>query len=80
MIEKMIEWFGENYEDPANDVPHDSREGGYQYGPGEPYDPIEVLQEEFDTVSEEDIEIAASKIYEEGSEWVKKDRYLEYSK
>jgi hypothetical protein len=37
-IETMVEWFFENYEDPANMTPYESAEGGYQYIWGGPYD------------------------------------------
>lgn len=45
--EEMTAWFHENYEDPANSLPFDSREGGYQWVKGGPYTPAEVLEENF---------------------------------
>lgn len=46
-LESMRSWFLENYEDPANSCPYESREGGYIYIYGGPYDASEVLQEKF---------------------------------
>ena len=60
----------------ANGVPYDSREGGYQYFNGGPYDPWEVLADEFSWVHEDVIEDAAKRIYlSYGHEWVEKDQY-----
>ncbi|WP_152533322.1 MULTISPECIES: hypothetical protein [unclassified Labrenzia] len=43
----MKDWFFENYEDPAQSLPHDSREGGYQWIYGGPTTPDEALQDNF---------------------------------
>jgi len=43
----MREWFHENFEDPAEECPYDSREGGYIYIWGGPYDAREELEMEF---------------------------------
>jgi hypothetical protein len=37
-IELMVEWFHQNYEDPAQSTPYETAEGGYQYIWGGPYD------------------------------------------
>lgn len=74
-IEEMVEWFFDHYEDPAQGVPHDSGEGGYQYILGGPYGAREELQEQFPNVDLEDIDEAASQIEAEGYEWVKKGEY-----
>lgn len=74
-VEEMIEWFYENYEDPANGVPYESREGGYQYYAGGPYDPMEELQDQFPDVPFERVERAAAEIYRDGFEWIKKGQY-----
>ena len=37
-VEAMKEWFWENFEDPANETPYESREGGYQWIWGGPFD------------------------------------------
>ncbi len=74
-VEEMVEWFFENYKDPADGVPYESKEGGYQYFLGGPYDPLEVLQEEFPNVDFEKIEEAANIIYQDGHEWVRSEDY-----
>lgn len=75
LVSGMIAWFHENYEDPANGVPYDGREGGYQYVFGGPYDPNEVLQGEFPDVPYETAERAVQIICDYGGEWVKKGDY-----
>lgn len=74
-IDDMVEWFLAHYEDPANGVPYDGREGGYQYFNGGPYDPLEVLEFEFSEVPFEKVEKAADEIYSDGYEWVRKGDY-----
>lgn len=73
--EDLVRWFFENYEDPANGVPYDGSEGGYQYVFGGPFDPREVLHEEFPNVNDETILHAAERIYGLGFEWVRKGDY-----
>ncbi len=46
-LEVMKNWFFENFEDPANACPYESREGGYAYIYGGPYDASEELQSIF---------------------------------
>jgi len=47
-VETMVKWFYENYEDPANSLPYNSREGGYQTIHGELEELDEVLFNNFD--------------------------------
>ena len=72
---KMVSWFFDNYADPANGVPHDSGEGGYQYVLGGPYDAHEELSEHFPDASIDEIEEAVELIEQNGGEWVKKGQY-----
>ena len=74
-VDNLVEWFLDNYEDPANHVPYETREGGYQYVFGGPYDPWEELADKFDFVDEDTIESAAKRIYNHGILWVKKGQY-----
>ncbi|MFN7934747.1 MAG: DUF262 domain-containing protein [Bryobacteraceae bacterium] len=74
-VEKMIEWFFKHYKDPADGVPYDSGEGGYQYVLGGPYNARDVLQEEFENVPDLLIEDAIKKINSSGWDWVKIDDY-----
>lgn len=48
-IKVMRDWFFENYEDPANACPYESRKGGYHYIYGGPYDASEELQAMFES-------------------------------
>ncbi|KKN53905.1 hypothetical protein LCGC14_0597600 [marine sediment metagenome] len=41
----MVAWFRENFEDPAQNTPHNSQEGGYQYIWGGPYDARDQLSD-----------------------------------
>ena len=76
VLEEMVEWFYDNYKQPADGVPHDSREGGYIYCNGGPYDPIQELSCKYPNVIDEIIRLAAEKIYSHGgTEWVKNDEY-----
>ena len=74
-VEEMIEWFYENYEDPANGVPYESAEGGYQYVFGGPYDAREELEAQFPDAETNEIDEALEKIEAEGTEWVKTGQY-----
>lgn len=46
-LEAMRDWFFDNFEDPSNCCPYESREGGFFYIYGGPYDAGEELQEKF---------------------------------
>jgi len=46
----VTDWFGRNFEDPAQNTPYNSREGGYLYVMGGPYDALEEIEQEFDSV------------------------------
>ncbi len=49
----MQAWFGNHYEDPANRVSYNSREGGYLWVPGlGPHDADNEIQEEFSDVAD----------------------------
>lgn len=47
-------WFLERYENPAENTPYETAEGGYIYIWGGPHDANEVLQTEFDGILSED--------------------------
>lgn len=48
----MRRWFCDRYEDPVNETPYSSEEGGYIFVWGGPYDLNEVIQERFSDVVE----------------------------
>ena len=66
----MREWFLDNYEDPVHSLPYESREGGYIWIYGGPYDAHEELHEKFgDFVPEEVIDSLGDELFAECSEW-----------
>lgn len=67
----MVDWFRGMFDDPANEMPYESREGGFQYVWGGPYDAAEELGSEFgDIASDEVIDAAVSEVESDGIvEW-----------
>jgi hypothetical protein len=75
----MEVWFRSNYEDPAERTPYESREGGYQWIWGGPYDANEVLGSEFsDIVDQELIDEVASELESECVEWAPTEKPSDY--
>ena len=69
-IDEMKKWFLENYEDPANSCPYESKEGGYIYIYGGPYDAHDELSDEFGhKYNDEEITIASEELVEENDVW-----------
>ena len=54
-LRTMRRWFGERFEDPVHRLPYCSREGGYQWIYGGPYDAREELESEFGGIVSEDV-------------------------
>jgi HEPN/RES N-terminal domain 1 len=50
--EAIKEWFFNNYEDPVHSTPYDSREGGYQYIWGGPYETRDIFEQYLGELSE----------------------------
>lgn len=50
IVKYLVDWFHYFYEDPANETPYNSREGGYLYIKGGPYSAEEELRENFEDV------------------------------
>ena len=71
-IDQMVDWFLERYEDPVNRLPYVTADGGYLYATGEPYDPYEVLSQEFNGAPEEDLHEVAEIVSATSNEWVSK--------
>lgn len=66
-IESMVEWFFDNFEDPAEKTPHVSADGGYQYIWGGPYDASDELYSHFgDVANEELIQAAVDEVQKDG--------------
>lgn len=76
---ELINWFHQNYEDPANSLPFNSREGGYQWVNGGPYTAIECLEERFGSKYAFDFiqEVAGRIVDESGGsdDWTPVPRY-----
>lgn len=71
-VRRMLTWFLSIYEDPVENCPHDSAEGGYQYIYGGPYVAEDELWEQFPEADVEDIEQAVELLYKLGTtEWSK---------
>jgi hypothetical protein len=78
-IAAMRRWFTENYEDPANQTPYESAEGGYIWVYGGPYDALEELSSEFgDDVAEDVIEELAEKLSDIMPDWARIADYDDY--
>jgi hypothetical protein len=70
-VEAIKDWFLRNYEDPVHSTPHDSREGGYLYIWGGPYEARDILDAFYsDEASPELIEAVLSELESENLEWV----------
>ena len=66
----MRSWFFENYENPAEHTPYESKEGGYIYIWGGPYDAREELEDVFSGhVREAAIDELVSELEKECYEW-----------
>lgn len=65
-IDAMVEWFFERFEDPANRLPYETREGGYQWIDGGPYDAREEIEDNFSDEPEDIVQAAVDKIESEG--------------
>lgn len=59
--EYLVYWFHRNFEDPVNETPYESAEGGYQYIFGGPYDASDELWNEFEGIVSETVINAAVK-------------------
>lgn len=74
-VSEMVDWFLERYMDPANGVPFESQEGGYQYINGGPYDAEDVLTDNFPYATPDEIDEAVALIEPGGYEWVRSEDY-----
>ncbi len=59
-IRLMAAWFLDNFEDPANLLPYDGQDGGYQWIYGGPYDAEDELAEAYPGAPSEEISEAAA--------------------
>lgn len=76
----MRNWFFDHFEDPAEMTPYDSKEGGYQYLYGGPYDAYEELSSEFGSVyPDEWIKELANRLNSIAPEWSPGPRNLDWA-
>src|SRR5579859_1718758 len=80
-IDVMRAWFESQF-DPPDELPYDSSEGGYQWIWGGPFEPLDELQAEFESIaSQEAIETLASELSDISWTWSGKpddrDRYYD---
>ena len=80
LVKQMVAWFRDHYEDPVENTPYCSEEGGYIYIWGGPYDAREEIEGHFATqqgaFSEDEwgeiIAAAVDEVEEDGGpEWTK---------
>src|SRR4051812_5754146 len=76
-VEAMVEWFRQNFEDPANSTPYD--EGEYVYIWGGPYDARDEIEGYFgDQALEEEIEEAVDRVQSDGTfDWAPHERRIQ---
>lgn len=69
--EYVLDWFRRHYEDPANETPYQSSEGGYIFIWGGPYDAREAIENEFhDILNEELIQELVEQVESDGiTDW-----------
>lgn len=74
-VEAIIQWFHDNYEDPAVRTPYESAEGGYQWIWGGPYDAREEIGDQFSDLADDDIiERAVQEVEKDGLvDWAPKE-------
>ena len=77
-IDSLVNWFHEHYEDPAHKTPYETKEGGYQWIWGGPYDASEVLGDNFPGEFQGIIDAAVKKIQSGGIlDWAAVDCFSE---
>lgn len=78
-VEQMVEWFFEHYEDPAENVSYETKEGGYQWAGRGPHRATDVLSVQFPEHNETLIEEAVSEIEREDgtTDWAIQLRFME---
>lgn len=76
--EIMKSWFLENYEDPAERTPYESREGGYIYIWGGPYDALDELSLFSGYVDDEVIEELADELSADCPLWTSAPKDSDY--
>lgn len=68
-VDAMVEWFFENFEDPAQETPYNGREGGYLYIHGGPYEAQDYIPDAFPDAEEDEHTEAIDRIDGDGPEF-----------
>lgn len=68
-VDAMVAWFYENFEDPANETPYESAEGGYLYIHGGPYEAEDYIPDHFPDATEEEVTEAIDRLNGDGPEF-----------
>lgn len=72
---EIVDWFFSRFTNPANGVPYETAEGGYQYYAGGPYDALDQIQDNFDGRTQSVHQAAVKKVELRGFDWIKKGQY-----
>lgn len=77
-IEAMREWFLANFDDPANSLPYESKEGGYQWIWGGPYNASDEINDFFQEADEDERNAAIEYVEDVGGvqEWTVASRRI----
>ncbi|WP_137126417.1 hypothetical protein [Roseomonas sp. HF4] len=65
-IQAMVDWFFENFEDPAHRTPYETAEGGYIWIWGGPYDAADEIGSNFSEEDQELIDEAVERVQHDG--------------
>src|SRR5579863_9313549 len=78
-LEAMRNWFYSHFQNPVDEMPYNSQEGGYQYLFGGPYDPQEEIDSRFESLIPDEVRQKLVKELEnESSEWAGLPRPEDY--
>jgi hypothetical protein len=73
LVDAIVDWFRKNYEDPAENTPYESAEGGYQYIWGGPYDAREEIETYLGEFPDTILRPALARLERTAVEWAPND-------
>lgn len=81
-MEYMRFWFAQHFEDPAEETPYNSEEGGYLYIWGGPYDAAEQLGDEFgDFIPEDRVQEVVDYVERDGTvDWAPGTKHADHQR
>ncbi|WP_296615635.1 hypothetical protein [Sphingomonas sp.] len=77
-IQAMVDWFFENFEDPAEETPYNGREGGYLYIYGGPFEAQDYIPDAFPDATEEEQIEAIDRIDADGPDFAPAGARIRY--